>query len=62
LELLNRVEESSVHARRVRYKGSDSLSPQLACRRRVHRRCLASRHDAVLNVMAACLASSREAL
>ena len=33
--------------------------PQSAWRCRVHRRCLASRHDVVLNVMAACLASSR---
>jgi len=30
-----------------------------ARQRRVHRRCLASRHDVVLNVMSACLASSR---
>ena len=28
---------------------------------RVRRRCLASRYDVVLNVMPACLASSREA-
>ena len=33
--------------------------PQSAWRRRIHRRCLASRHDVVLNIMAACLASSR---
>jgi hypothetical protein len=38
--------------------------PPLECspparRRRVHRRCLASRLDVVLNVMSACLASSR---
>jgi len=30
-----------------------------ARRRRVHRRCLASRHDVVPNLMSACLASSR---
>ena len=38
---------------------SSSRRPPSAPRRRVHRRCLASRHDVVLNVMSACLASSR---
>ena len=49
-----------VGAGKKEFEGVPSLkcSPP-ARRRRVHRRCLASRLDVVLNVMSACLASSR---
>ena len=54
----------------MRYPPTPGLHLQLGApsrrakgaRGRVHRRCLASRDDVVLNVMPVCLASSREAL
>jgi len=56
--LVVRPSRPHMQAGRLRYKDNDRR-PQSAWRRRVHRRCLASRHDVVLNVISACLASSR---